>query len=108
MLGHLIGITDVIGHLGLDDGGFSPLCFYVYSFDHKELWLVILLWFFALAAPMYTFLSVLFMSSLEFKENFKIEIKDESLIGKIRIKTIRAFREVFQIHKSDEFKKKDT
>ena len=74
---------------------FGKDAYYVATFPHKSLWLVVSLWFFAISAPIYTFLSVLTMDDKEFELNFCQELKDLNFLKKLKIKTIRAFREVF-------------
>ena len=77
---------------------FSKDIYYAVKFPHKQLWLVIALWLFCLTAPLYTFLSVFFLNTQEFMRKFNEDLNGLSVLKRIKVKTIRAFREVFQIH----------
>ena len=74
---------------------FGKDIYYAVKFPHKQIWLVIALWFFLLSFPLHTFMSILLMSTREFRNEFDVELNGLSFVQRMKIKTIRALREVF-------------
>lgn len=78
--------------------------YYVYTFQHKELWVVVLLWFFALVAPLWTFLWVMFMKMDQFKKRYGDDLKGLKIWNQLWLKLIRSVQETFSIYRFKQFK----
>lgn len=86
--------------------------YYAATFPHQQLWVVAILWVFALTLPLWTFFSILFMRVSEYQEKFGTadiekyegENKEITNLRFLQIKVVKGLKEMFNYQTNADLK----